>query len=1182
MNKKFYPIFIALLCCTTIFAQHDKKIIIAKNYIHQQLNDWHLTETDIADLSVDNVYQTKHNGLSHIYLRQRYQGIKIFNAITTVNVLPNGEVLHASNRFLPNIATKVNSQKALISPEAAILAAAQHLKMERQATLNNKSATNAQTFLFKKTNISNSDIKVELIYTPTKAGKLLLSWQLAVDMIDNADYWNIRVDAISGTVIEKNNWTTYCKLGMHNHSADCAFLEKQNKKSAFSNQQFFTNNGTDGASYNVFAVPLESPAHGNRSIVSEPADPQASPFGWHDIDGVAGPEFTITRGNNVHAYADTADINRTSNNEPDGGASLTFNPSYDPNNEPLANQDAAVTQLFYMNNIMHDLTYGYGFDEGAGNFQERNNTATGVARDYVEAEALDDFDNGTNGNATFSTPPDGSNPTMSAFVWNRGGGKLLHVSAPPAVAGSYEAVNATFGPNVEDTPVSGGVAVVLDGSSAPTLGCNPIQNTADIAGKIAIIDRGSCNFVDKIRNAQAAGAIAAIVCNFEPALVNMGAPPNDNTNDITIPSVFIRSGECAIIRQFVGEGLTVDLKVEASSLTGPDQLDGSFDNGIVAHEYAHGISTRLTGGPANSNCLNNIEQMGEGWSDFFSLITSVEPGDQGSDVRGVGTFVLRQENDGVGIRRFPYSTDMSVNPLTYRNVLGASIPHGLGEVWTVTLWDLYWAMSDKYGWDADLYHGTGGNNKAIQLVMDGMKIQACNPGFIDGRDAILAADRANNGGENQCLIWEVFARRGLGFSASQGDNDDNNDIIEGFDVAPECTNELTVAKTMTPSISAGDQIAVTINVSNFKNETLNNLTATDEIPEGATPIMSSLPSNATVQGNTIKFDLPQLASGATNTIKYSLSTSNTASVRQFLDDGEEGDAFWLPINLDDESTNIWDLQDVIANSGQFAWHVSNPTTDSEQALQLDEEIVVSGKKPVLRFSQQLDTDPGTDAGSVEISTDFGSTWQDLDSRFIRNGYTGPVSYFTFSTPDRQAFWGNSGGFTTSYVDLSEYIGETIIIRFRFGSVEDNAGDNGAYNGWFIDDVEFLDLHAYQSQVCVSSSQGDNACAMAAEGGTFVEPGTTTSLNDLEQLGLLFEVFPNPAGDYINVSLSNEESKEGTLSLLNMNGQELLNQAIHIDKNTQILPLNVKSIAAGFYFIKIQTDEGIAMKKIVLE
>ena len=60
------------------------------------------------------------------------------------------------------------------------------------------------------------------------------------------------------------------------------------------------------------------------------------------------------------------------------------------------------------------------------------------------------------------------------------------------------------------------------------------------------------------------------------------------------------------------------MTIQEAASTGPRYLDGAFDNGIIAHEFAHGISTRLTGGPTNSGCLSNEEQMGEGWVTSFT------------------------------------------------------------------------------------------------------------------------------------------------------------------------------------------------------------------------------------------------------------------------------------------------------------------------------------------------------------------------------------------------------------------------------------------------------------------------------------------------------------------------------------------------------------------------------------
>src|SRR5690554_582966 len=142
---------------------------------------------------------------------------------------------------------------------------------------------------------------------------------------------------------------------------------------------------------------------------------------------------------------------------------------------------------------------------------------------------------------------------------------------------------------------------------------------------------------------------------------------------------------------------------------------------------------------------------------------------------------------GGGIRPRPYSTDFNINEMTYaatNNTGAISQPHGIGFVWATMLWDLTWALIDKHGMDPDVYNGTGGNNIAMHLVIQGLKLQGCNPGFVDGRDAILQADQLLYNGENTCLIWEVFANRGLGFSADQGSRNSRTDQTEAFDLPP--------------------------------------------------------------------------------------------------------------------------------------------------------------------------------------------------------------------------------------------------------------------------------------------------------------------------------------------------------------------------------------------------------------
>ena len=349
------------------------------------------------------------------------------------------------------------------------------------------------------------------------------------------------------------------------------------------------------------------------------------------------------------------------------------------------------------------------------------------------------------------------------------------------------------------------MVLYLDSSGGTSEACVTPSNKTALNGKIVILRRGSCNFVTKVKSAQNAGAIAVIVVNnVEGNLSMSGADAG-----ITIPAISVNNtiGE-DIINQMTTAPVNVKIQTQSTPFV---NADGDFDNGIIAHEYGHGISIRLTGGSNNSSCLNNTDQMGEGWSDWFALMMQLKPGDFGGAKRGIGTFVSSQSPAGLGIRNYVYSTDRANNPMTYAftnnfqsfdvNGVEETSVHGVGSVWATMLWDLTWAYINKYGYDNNKYSGTGGNNKLMRIVLDGIKLQPCSPTFVDARNAILAADQAITGGKDYCMIWEVFAARGLGVNATAGSTNVGNDQTEDFtrpSTGPNCS--LTVVDVNNPNV----------------------------------------------------------------------------------------------------------------------------------------------------------------------------------------------------------------------------------------------------------------------------------------------------------------------------------------------------------------------------------------------
>ncbi len=773
-------LLMAMLMSGLLLAQSQAELDIIDRNVRESANGLEMLEADITDYQITSFHTSARSGITHYYLQQTHNGIPVYNAVMGVHV-KEGELFKMDNQFLRNIESKINTDQPTLDARTAIARVAQTMNYD-QSELPRleemKSASRSQEQIFTKGSISQVDIPVQLMYQSMEDGTLRLCWDMSIAEKEDADWWSMRVDAKTGEILHQHNWTVYCNFdvdecaeaGHVHHYAPKSKVEEEEEEGEVS---FFQPD-----SYRVYPDPVESPIHGGRQLIVNPADPVASPFGWHDTNGSAGAEYTITRGNNVHAQED-ANGNNGTGFSPNGTASLDFDFTLDlnanPNSDPA--RSAGITNLFYWNNLVHDVWYQYGFDEASGNFQQNNYGRGGAGGDYVLADAQDG--GGTN-NANFSSPADGSNGRMQMFLWTGASAGVLNVNSPGTIAGGYGTTAGQFGQGSYN--ITGNLVIVDDASAAPTEGCGALANAGAINGNIAVVDRGNCEFGTKCLNAQNAGAIAVIVCN-NVAGASIAMAPGADGASVTIPTVMITQADCATIRAQIP---TVNVNLVSG---GSADRDGDLDNGIIAHEYGHGISIRLTGGANNSGCLGNNEQMGEGWSDWFGLMMTIDPSDTRNNIRPIGTFALGQTTTGSGIRTYPYTADLNINPHVYTDTGGEAIPHGVGSVWCAMLWEMTWDLIDTYGFDPDIHNGTGGNNIAMALVIEGLKLQPCSPGFVDGRDAILAADQALYNGANQCLIRYAFGRRGLGDNASQGSSASSTDGTNDFSVAcgpPTC------------------------------------------------------------------------------------------------------------------------------------------------------------------------------------------------------------------------------------------------------------------------------------------------------------------------------------------------------------------------------------------------------------
>jgi uncharacterized repeat protein (TIGR01451 family) len=910
---------------------------IALTYLGQAGVSLGLAEADLADLVVTDRYTSRHNGVTHLYLRQTYAGIQVYNATVNANIAADGSVISLNQALIPSLGKAVNTTTPKLSAADAVHAAAASLGLALSEPLELLETQGGadQAVLLSDGGISLEQIPAKLVYQPMADGSVRLAWNVSIYQLDALHWWDMRIDALDGQVLDQSDLVIHDDFGAPEGSR-YGLRQPYSTRDAWT---FLAQPEVGGGQYNVYATPVESPSHGGRSIVSDPANVLASPYGWHDINGASGAEYTTTQGNNAHAYTDTDNNNSPdSGSSPSGGASLIFDFPVDLAQAPSTYRPAAVANLFYWNNLIHDVFYQYGFDEVSGNFQENNYGRGGAASDYVYAEAQDG--GGTN-NANFATPVDGGNPRMQMYLWT----------------------------------------------------------------------------------------------NTSP------------------------------------------------------QRDGDFDNGIISHEYGHGISIRLTGGPANSSCLNNQEQGGEGWSDWFGLMLTMKAGDLGTDRRGVGTYALGQPTNGVGIRTHPYSTDMSIDPRTYDTIKTAAVPHGVGSTWAGMLWEMTWGLIGQYGFDANLYTGTGGNNIALQLVVDGLKLQPCSPGFVDARNAILQADQTNNGGVNQCLIWNAFAKRGLGYSATQGSSGSRSDGVQAFDVPAACLQTLKITKSASPSpATAGQPLTYSLLVENQTAGTLSNVTVTDNVPAGVT-YTGGLTCAGSQSGGVVTFTLGNMAAGASQTCSFDVTVDGGLGTQTFFsDDMESGGSPWSATA--GAGAYNWSLGTANPHSPTRAWFAQDVSGITDQYLAMTNAVTLSGT-PQLRFWHSYTTEANYDGGVVEISAN-GGAWTDLGSLMTQNGYNSTLSS-SYSNPigGRQAFSGSSSGYKETVVNLASYAGQSVRIRFRLGT-DSSVGATG----WYVDDVAILDEDAISNTACVNATGGQNDCDTVD---TAVLPGsgpTATPTNTL--------------------------------------------------------------------------------------
>jgi len=565
-----------------------------------------LESTGVFSLPLERRYESEAARLTHLVFRPQPAGIAVFGGEVLVHLDRDGNVVAVHSGAVWPAGAAASVAAALDASQAA----AEALRLlEPGATAGIRTQT-PETGPDRRTLLDaglRQPVPARLVWFPL-AREVRLAWELYLD-IDPARWYSAVVDAVTGELLFSHNlYRDNAPRGKVFRAADVA-----HPNLGASSVESFTGwpASAGDCPASIYPAQYRSGALLNRCWVS-------------------GVE---TAGNNAVACLDA-----DGNNQCDWKASdplahfdFAFLNSYVLNNDPAPDRLAAVTNLFYWSNVLHDWLYGLGFNEAAGNFQADNFGRGGFEGDAVQADAQDG--SGLN-NANFATPPDGAAPRMQMFLFTNNGSYL--------------------------------------------------------------------------------------------------------------------------------------------------RRDAAFDGDVITHEYVHGLTLRLVGGPGNINVLPLWQSgaLGEGWSDAYAASFTSDPviGEYIGASAATGIRSVAYNNSPHTFGRFGTLNRRNVGPLNL--IIDLPQVHRDGEIWATVLWDLRAAL---------------GKPLFEQVLTTALKLTPARPSMLDARNAIVqAAQSLNAGGAGQCGVWSVFAARGFGASAALNhvqaglSRDTALSVYEAYDLPASC------------------------------------------------------------------------------------------------------------------------------------------------------------------------------------------------------------------------------------------------------------------------------------------------------------------------------------------------------------------------------------------------------------
>ena len=163
-NKRIYLIICVLCSYFFSFSQRQTNLDLALRHLESAADAWSLSKNDLIDLSVSDQYVSSNNGVHHFYFQQNYQGIPIYNAVTSVHITKEGKIIDSPNRFYGQLSKKINTTSARILPQIALEKVVLDLRLENAIIPTNiKRLSKSESLQISKTNFTDQDINIKLV-----------------------------------------------------------------------------------------------------------------------------------------------------------------------------------------------------------------------------------------------------------------------------------------------------------------------------------------------------------------------------------------------------------------------------------------------------------------------------------------------------------------------------------------------------------------------------------------------------------------------------------------------------------------------------------------------------------------------------------------------------------------------------------------------------------------------------------------------------------------------------------------------------------------------------------------------------------------------------------------------------------------------------------------------------------